>query len=172
MGSSRTRDRTCVSYAGRQILYHWVTREAPRLHFLMQKWQVSEIFSQASSEFRSSWWESLENNRDKLPFPTHSQATAKQVTNCPCGQVRSLRGEQGAQSTPRSVVGLKARGPLWPVSWGGLSPISWALFPWFLPLFSGLFDSPHASAVIFIMVKTDKKNQTYFLIRRLQPHGR
>ena len=27
VGSSRTRDQTCVSYIARQILYHWVTRE-------------------------------------------------------------------------------------------------------------------------------------------------
>ena len=31
MESSRIRDRTCVSYIGRQILYHWATREAPVL---------------------------------------------------------------------------------------------------------------------------------------------
>ena len=28
MGSSWIRDRTCVSYVGRKILYHWATREA------------------------------------------------------------------------------------------------------------------------------------------------
>ena len=27
-GSSQPRDQTCVSYIGRQILYHWATREA------------------------------------------------------------------------------------------------------------------------------------------------
>ena len=27
------RDRTCVSYIGRQILYHWATREAPLVSF-------------------------------------------------------------------------------------------------------------------------------------------
>ena len=30
-GSSQTKDQTCISYIGRQILYHWVTREAPWL---------------------------------------------------------------------------------------------------------------------------------------------
>ena len=30
MKSSRIRDGTCVSCIGRQILYHWATREAPR----------------------------------------------------------------------------------------------------------------------------------------------
>ena len=33
VGSSWTRDRTCVSYIGRQILYHCVTREAPAFNF-------------------------------------------------------------------------------------------------------------------------------------------
>ena len=31
VGSSRPRDRTCVSCIGRQILYHWVAREAMHL---------------------------------------------------------------------------------------------------------------------------------------------
>ena len=31
LGSSQTRDRTCVSCIGRQILYHWATREAQSL---------------------------------------------------------------------------------------------------------------------------------------------
>ena len=30
VGSSQTRDRTCVSCIGRQILYHWATRESER----------------------------------------------------------------------------------------------------------------------------------------------
>ena len=29
MGSSQTRDQTCISCIGRQIIYHWATREAP-----------------------------------------------------------------------------------------------------------------------------------------------
>ena len=36
VGSSRTRDRTCVSCIGRQILHHWATREAFWLEFLKQ----------------------------------------------------------------------------------------------------------------------------------------
>ena len=31
MGSSQTRDQTWVSCIGRQIRYHWATREAPHL---------------------------------------------------------------------------------------------------------------------------------------------
>ena len=31
VGSSWTRDRTCLSCTGRQILYHWATREAPAM---------------------------------------------------------------------------------------------------------------------------------------------
>ena len=33
MGSSQTRDRTCVSCTDRWILYHWATREVPRCVF-------------------------------------------------------------------------------------------------------------------------------------------
>ena len=36
-GSSRTRDRTCMPYIGRLILYPWATREAPRKHRQSQK---------------------------------------------------------------------------------------------------------------------------------------
>ena len=35
MGSSQTRDETCVSYIGRQILYNWITREAPLIVFFI-----------------------------------------------------------------------------------------------------------------------------------------
>ena len=34
VGPSRTRNQTPVSCIGRQILYHWVTRETPKLFFL------------------------------------------------------------------------------------------------------------------------------------------
>ena len=34
LGSSPIRDQTLVSYIGRQILYHWTTREAPNSCFL------------------------------------------------------------------------------------------------------------------------------------------
>ena len=33
-GSSQPRDKTCVSCTGRQILYHWATREAPEHIYL------------------------------------------------------------------------------------------------------------------------------------------
>ena len=36
VGSSWTRDRTCVLYIGRQILNHWTTREALIFFFLFQ----------------------------------------------------------------------------------------------------------------------------------------
>ena len=39
VGSSQTRDRTCVSCVGRQTYNHWTTREAPR-----QRLQSSERF--------------------------------------------------------------------------------------------------------------------------------
>ena len=35
MGSSQTRNQTCVSYIGRQILYNWVTRGAPLTVFFI-----------------------------------------------------------------------------------------------------------------------------------------
>ena len=35
-GSSQTRDQTHVSWAGRQILYHWTTREAQEMELLKQ----------------------------------------------------------------------------------------------------------------------------------------
>ena len=35
VGSSQIRDWTCVSCIGRRILYHWATREAPFLKFLI-----------------------------------------------------------------------------------------------------------------------------------------
>ena len=37
------RDRTCVSYIGRQILYHWATREAPTDHFFTSKKDLIEL---------------------------------------------------------------------------------------------------------------------------------
>ena len=37
LGSSQNRDRTCVSCIGRQILYHWATREALKGTFLRQR---------------------------------------------------------------------------------------------------------------------------------------
>ena len=40
VGSSRTRDETCVSCIGRQILYHWATREAQFCPFLISYFSV------------------------------------------------------------------------------------------------------------------------------------
>ena len=37
MGSSQTRDRTCVPCTDSQILYHWATREFPFLQKLLRK---------------------------------------------------------------------------------------------------------------------------------------
>ena len=37
VGSSWTRDQTCVPYTGREILNHWTTREVPILSILEQK---------------------------------------------------------------------------------------------------------------------------------------
>ena len=37
VGSSRMRDRTCLSCTWRQILYHWATREAPEITNLENK---------------------------------------------------------------------------------------------------------------------------------------
>ena len=34
--SSPTRDRTCVPCIGRWILYHWATREVPKVHRLLR----------------------------------------------------------------------------------------------------------------------------------------
>ena len=34
VGSSRTKDQTCVSYIGRQIPYHWATREVLYIYLL------------------------------------------------------------------------------------------------------------------------------------------
>ena len=42
VGSSRTRDRTCVLSISRQILNHWTARETPQLHF---KWGFLYLFS-------------------------------------------------------------------------------------------------------------------------------
>ena len=39
VGSSQTRDQTCVSCIGRWILYHWATRKA--LDFQLQVWMYS-----------------------------------------------------------------------------------------------------------------------------------
>ena len=41
--SSRPRDWTCVSCIGRQVLYHWATRDALRIHVIPSKlgWLVS-----------------------------------------------------------------------------------------------------------------------------------
>ena len=33
VGSSQTRNQTCVFYVGRQIVNHWTTREAQKLYF-------------------------------------------------------------------------------------------------------------------------------------------
>ena len=57
-GSSRPRDQTCVSHIGRQILYHWATREAhqslqayiqgqvgPVNHQLYDNWRVCSLTS-------------------------------------------------------------------------------------------------------------------------------
>ena len=38
MESSQIRDQTCISCIGRQILYHWATREAPEC------WVLSQLF--------------------------------------------------------------------------------------------------------------------------------
>ena len=38
VGSSWIRDQTSVSCIGRQILYHWITREAPTFHFWAVTW--------------------------------------------------------------------------------------------------------------------------------------
>ena len=38
-GSSQTRDGTCVSCIGRQILYHWATRES--FHYMRTQWKAS-----------------------------------------------------------------------------------------------------------------------------------
>ena len=40
MGSSWTRDQTCVSCIGRQILYHWATREAPILSCFISNFYI------------------------------------------------------------------------------------------------------------------------------------
>ena len=44
-GSSWPRDQTCISRAGRRILYHWATREAltPFTHFLLS-WDKRTIY--------------------------------------------------------------------------------------------------------------------------------
>ena len=63
-GPSRPRDWTCVSCTGRQILYHWATREAPmglmllykrnpiKFHFIM--WRCSEKMAIFHPRSRSS----------------------------------------------------------------------------------------------------------------------
>ena len=37
VGSSQIRDQICISHIGRQILYHWATREAPNVCWLKQQ---------------------------------------------------------------------------------------------------------------------------------------
>ena len=69
LGSSWTRDRTHVSCIGRQILYHWTTREAPSSIFFflnnikldsvvflkeLRRNSISECFS------LSPWWSHIE----------------------------------------------------------------------------------------------------------------
>ena len=41
--SSPTRDRTCVRCIAKPILYHWATREVPRIHFLCNILRLSKI---------------------------------------------------------------------------------------------------------------------------------
>jgi len=43
MGSSQTRDRSCVSCVGRRIFYHWATREAQHSHFLIENCDLSQL---------------------------------------------------------------------------------------------------------------------------------
>ena len=48
-GPSRPRVRTCVSYIGKWILYHWATREAPA------NWLKKYNFSYHREEFIRQW---------------------------------------------------------------------------------------------------------------------
>ena len=43
VGSSQTRDQTCVSCIGRWILQHWTTRELPRISIYLHKLANKEI---------------------------------------------------------------------------------------------------------------------------------
>ena len=51
VGSSQTRDRTCVPCVGRHILNHWTTREAPLVHLFPRL--LRTVPSQGRSDFVS-----------------------------------------------------------------------------------------------------------------------
>ena len=48
-GSSQPRDQTCVSCIGRQILYHWATREAPCRIYIFLSSQTEKAMATHSS---------------------------------------------------------------------------------------------------------------------------
>ena len=53
-GSSQSRDQTHVSCIGRQILYHWATREALYRSSLASKWWVIPVLMEGRSS--GEWW--------------------------------------------------------------------------------------------------------------------
>ena len=57
VGSSQIRDWTCVSCTGRRILYHWATREAPSLKFLILLSALNSSAVMTYSTLESTWTE-------------------------------------------------------------------------------------------------------------------
>ena len=66
VGSSWIRDRTHVSCTGRQVLYHWVTREA--LGAIVTKWFIHLILETLSSRPPCFSWFSLLTGRSSASF--------------------------------------------------------------------------------------------------------
>ena len=80
VGSSGTRDQIRVSCIGRQILYHWATREAPSINIYIR--YISSVQFSRSVMFNSSWPQRRQHT--KLPCPSLTPGACS--NSCPLSQ--------------------------------------------------------------------------------------
>ena len=127
MGSSRIRDQICVSCIGRQILYHWATREAGDLFSLSK---FTDSINSISKSFEGPW----------APGNSKKWLLGGVQITCVCMHTKSLQScptlcNRLDGSPPGSSVHgiLQARilewvGIPWPRDWTQVSPIAGRFF--------------------------------------------
>ena len=109
-GSSRPRDRTHVFCIGRQILYHWPTREAPNITFILKRWW--RMFWRERAEGGCLW--ELMSLQEEIPCQEKVQNHLEGIHPLPPGRVWKVSiWWGGAAHVPREAGPQLPWSPSW-----------------------------------------------------------
>ena len=77
MGSSQTRDQTCVPCIGREILNHWTTKEVPGSYFKGVMCQLSHEGQDLARRGAGAGWDGVRGGDLGAPLETKKTRDAK-----------------------------------------------------------------------------------------------